>query len=100
MHDQLAELRSAIAAGGTATGSIAPTLAAGQNSRIRLAIGYSDGGVECDECSHGPDPNPASLRLCWVGADDESVANLDVCDCHFGDFWEMAVGDAFPLEDD
>ena len=100
MHDKLDELRSAIAAGGTATDSIAPTLAAGQNSRIRLAIGCSDGGIECSECSHGPNPNRASLRLSWVDSDDERVGNVDVCDCHFGDFVEMAIGDAFPLEDD
>ena len=100
MYNEMAELRAAIAAGGNATESIAPTLVAAENGRVRLAIGYSDGDIECDECSHGPNPNPASLRLCWVDSDDASAHYVDVCDCHFGDFMEMAIGDAFPLEDD
>ncbi len=100
MHDKLAELRMSIAADGNATGSIAPKLTAAENSRTRLAIGYSDGGIECDECSHGPSPNPASLRLCWLESDDTHAHYVDVCDCHFGDFMEMAIGDAFPLEDE
>ena len=100
MNDKLAELRMSIAADGNATGSIAPKLGAAVNSRTRLAIGYSDGGIECDECSHGPSPNPASLRLCWLDSDDTGAHYVDVCDCHFGDFMEMAIGDAFPLESD
>lgn len=100
MNNELTELRAAIAADENANVSIAPTLAAAGNGRVRLAIGYSDGGVECDECSHSPNPNPASLRVCWVVSDDTSAHYVDVCDCHFGDFMEMAIGDAFPLVDD
>lgn len=100
MHDRLAELRLAIAADNATTESIAPTLAAAENGRVRLAIGYSDGGIECDECLHNPNPNPASLRLCWLDSDDTGAHYVDVCDCHFGDFMEMAIGDALPLEDE
>ena len=100
MHDKLAELRMSIATEGNATGSIAPKLTAAENSRTRLALGYSDGGVECDECSHGPSPNPASLRLCWLASDDTDAHYVNVCDCHFGHFTERAIGDAFPLESD
>lgn len=80
-------------------GSIAPKLAAEENSRIRLAIGYSDGGTECDECRHGRDRDPASLRVCWVTSDDTDAEYVDVCDCHFGLYMELAIGDAFPLMD-
>lgn len=100
MHDKLAELRASIAARGDTTESIAPKLTAAENSRTRLAIGYSDGGIKCDECSHGPSPNPASLRLCWLDADDTDAHYVDLCDCHFGDFMELAIGDAFPLDDE
>ena len=86
--------------GGTDDDTIAPTLAAFENGRIRLAIGYSDGGTACNECQHGQNPNPASLRVCWIDVDDERAGNVDVCDCHFGDFMELAIGDAFPLEDE
>ncbi|WP_420623354.1 hypothetical protein [Candidatus Poriferisodalis sp.] len=87
-------------AGGTDSDTIAPTLAAFENSQIRLAIGYSDGGITCNECGYGRNPNPASLRVCWVSSDDEDAENVDVCDCHFSLYLEGAIGDAFPLEDD
>ena len=35
--------------GGPDGDTIAPTLAAFENSQIRLAIGYSDGGIVCNE---------------------------------------------------
>ena len=100
MHDKLAELRKSLAAGGDATGSIAPKLTAAENSRTRLAVGYSDGGVKCDECSHSRNPRPASLRLCWLDSDDARSHHVDVCDCHLGLFMDLAIGDAFPLEDE
>ena len=87
-------------AGGNDSNSIAPTLSAFENSRIRLAIGYSDGGAICNECGYDRDPNPASLRVCWITASDQHAVNVDVCDCHFSMYLEGAIGDSLPLEDD